>query len=109
MSRAIYDQCIPDMLVTVSPSASYSYRIGDGVKLIVDLANFQSGDCETEIQINLLDEGVVQTLPGYYSYSVVNRQFTTSAPYTNVGSETKGTIELTIDTSDNSNEGIDNI
>ena len=73
---------------------------------IIDLADFSSGDCQTEIEV-LLSSGA--SLPGYYSYTPSGRTATAISPYQNRYTETIGTIELLIYSNSNGDYGVDTI
>jgi hypothetical protein len=95
----IDDSCTPVPSVSASISGSpltATYNLGDGPVTITDLADFTMGDCESTIQITVsagTDALGISTLN-------TGRIFTPTAPYTNSGTETQGSLEVIMDLND---------
>ena len=97
----IDDTCTPDPDVGVSISGSpitATYHLGDGPVSIADLADFTMGDCESTIEISC-SAGTYTDALGISTLNT-GRVFTPTAPYTNKGTETQGSLELIMDLDD---------
>ena len=46
--EVINDECVPDIDVSnIDIEDSYTYSIGDGDQVLIDVADFSCGDCKT--------------------------------------------------------------
>ena len=87
--RIIWDVCSPSMTVSGSLASSFDYIIGASRNTLT-LGNYDSGTCESEIQVFVDGVTLASTGHTFLGYSVTSRTFTVTAPYSYTGTTVNG-------------------